>query len=74
MTQAAVKLNLKTGTKYIELEIYEYRKTTPVFKVHADGQADNLLTASQIRASWNAWVRNDLRNHELKTSTTLAIY
>jgi len=46
---------VESGTRYVILPIKEYRRSGAVFMV-GDVNGTHILSAADIRGSWNAWV------------------
>jgi hypothetical protein len=68
--QGAVEIELVYGedakTQYIILPIHEFRNSGPVFAVSDDtSNGTHLLSAGDIRGSWNGWVADLIRHDQI---------
>jgi hypothetical protein len=76
MSQAAIEIRLKiddvVDTYYVVLPIHEYRASGPVFSVPDDtSNGTHLLSADDVRGSWNGWVRDLVRDDQILTQAEL---
>lgn len=67
----AIKMNWNDGSSsYILLPIHEFRSSGPVFAVPAGytppfNSGTHLLSAADVRGSWNGWVGELVRDDQI---------
>jgi len=71
MEKGAVAVPHGNSSFYAVLPIHEYRNSGAVFAV-VDNSGTHLLTAADIRGSWDAWVSDLVPDDRIFTNHTLA--
>lgn len=68
----AIEIEFESGPEYVILPIHEYRASGPVFRVE-DTAGTHLLSAADVRGSWNAWVGELICNDQIVSAPPAGI-